>query len=301
MYKELHIEYTNPDDVTDSITLTYKLNDLDIAQRWAARLDCALKHNIPIDHPGRFYGFDSEEVGRKKAVEAINNCCEIIDAYKPGFVGRRVDENHIDQDTLNYLHDIFEQFHGTLNTPHKFYIEAPDEVKRALAQLNLEVHRCEGFVVGSERKMLPAHMVTYYGLEKGSKFTLKTEDYEHFTDFYQFGTVYLLYTEVGKTLQDLALDHDEHAHEDAYKPFRHYSADFIVRMYSMSHQSWLKFRKIYKKHYDENKEYYLNKGYDYSHPYNRPGNIPLATLTKQYPSLMDDLAKRQWVKTVALT
>lgn len=300
MYTELHIEYSDRSNQIKPLTIKYQLNDLPVTQRWAERLNYALTNNIPIDNPGRFYGFDSLDVEREKAVNAINQCCEIIDSYKPGFVERRVDKNKIEQDTLNYLHNIFEQYHGTLNTPHKFFINAPDEVKKALAQLNLEVHRCEGLVDGSVRKMLPSHMVTYYGLEKNENFVLELEDYEHFTDFFEFGTVYLLYAEIGKTLQDLAIDQDEHVHEDAYKPFRHYTADFVVRMYGMSHQAWLSFRKLYKKHYDEKKDYYISKGYDYSHPYNRPGNIPLAKMINAPIDVVDQLAKRQWVSSVNL-
>lgn len=300
MYTELHLEYASHDPNISPLTIRYKLTNLPVTQRWADRLHTAISMNIPIDNPGRFYGFDPIEIERKNAVNAINQCCDIIDAYRPGFVERRVKESNIEQDTLNYLHNIFEQYHGTLNKPHEFFINAPESVKQALAQLNIEVHRCESMAKGSVRQLLPTHMVTYYGLEKNNQFLLELEDYEHFTDFTEFGTVYLLYAEIGKTLQDLAIDQDVHVHEDAYKPFRHYTADFVIRMYSTSHQSWLKFRKLYKKHYDENKDYYLSKGYDYSHPYNRPGNIPLAKIINCPMDIMQKLAIRQWVKSVRL-
>lgn len=300
MYKELHIEYVSPADSVSPLTLRYKLNDFPIVKRWADRLTTALDLDIPIDDPQRFYGFDDIETERLRAVTAINNCCEIIDNYAPGMVDRRVDLNHIDQDTLNYLHNIFEVYHGTLNTSHDFFKAAPEEVKKALAQLNLEVHRCEGLADNTVRKMLPTHMVTYYGLEKNEKFTLEMDDYQHFTDMFEFGTVYLLYTEIGKTLQDLAIDNDHHVQPNAYKPFRHYSADFVVRMYGLSHQTWASLRKLYKKHYDENEAYYIGHGYNYSHPYNRPGNIPLAKLIPTAVDVVKELANRQCVNSVKL-
>lgn len=300
MYKELHIEYVSPTDDVRPITLRYKLNDFPIVNRWTDRLATALDLNIPIDHPGRFYGFDDVGTERIRAVTAINSCCEIIDDYAPGMIGRRIDVNHIDQDTLNYLHNIFEVYHGTLNTPHKFFIDAPESVRQALAQLNLEVHRCESMAEGTIRKMLPTHMVTYYGLGKNEEFTLEIDDYQHFTDMFEFGTLYLLYTEIGKTLQDLAIDDDHHVQPEAYKPFRHYSADFVVRMYGMSSQTWTSMRRLYKKHFDENESYYLSKGLDYSHPYNRPGNIPLAKLIATPINVIKELAKRQYVKSVKL-
>ena len=300
MYTELHIEYTSPTNDVGPLTLKYKLNNFPVVQRWANRLVEALERNITIDDPNRFYGFDDLETERLRAVTAINKCCEIIDEYKPGFVGRRIDLNNIDQDTLNYLHNIFEVYHGTLNTPHEFFLSAPDEVKKALAQLNLEVHRCESLAEGSVRRMLPTHIVTYYGLEKSEEFTLELDDYQHFTDMFEPGTLYLLYTEIGKTLQDLAIDDDHHVQPDAYKPFRHYSADFVVRMYGLSHQTWLNMRKLYKKHYDANEQYYLDRGLNYSHPYNRPGNIPLGKLIHMPMNIVEELAKRQNVNSVKI-
>jgi hypothetical protein len=300
MYRELHIEYASPTDEISPLTLRYKLNDFPVVTRWASRLTQALELNIPIDDPRRFYGFDDIATEKLKAVTAINKCCEIIDDYAPGMVGRRVNLNHIDQDTLNYLHNIFEVYHGTLNTPHEFFNNAPDEVKKALAQLNLEVHRCEGLAEGTVRKQLPTHMVTYYGLEKSTEFTLELEDYQYFTDMFEFGTVYLLYTEIGKTLQDMAIDNDHHMQPTAYKPFRHYSADFVVRMFGISPQTLSTMRKLYKKHYDENESYYLSTGLDYSHPYNRPGNIPLAKLMPTPIDVIKELTKRQLVNSVKL-
>ena len=301
MYRELHIEYSDPTYFLDPITVRYKLNEYPIVQKWANRLAEALDKNYSIDDPERFIGFNDFITDRKNAVTDINACCEIIDNYSPGFVGRRVDENNIDQDTLNYLHNIFEIYHGTLNTPHQFFIDAPAEVKWALAQLNIEVHRCESFVDGN-RKPLPRHTVTYFAMEKSQEYTYAIEDYQYFNDMIEFGTVYLLYTEIGKTLQDMAIDNDQHMQPTAYKPYRHYSADFVVRFYNTSHETWINNRKKYKKYYDTNSIYFLNHGYDYSHPYNRPGDIPLAKIipNPQIPNIVDMIAKRQHVSSVKL-
>lgn len=276
MYETLSIEYSSATGNCEPLTLNFEINKTPIAQKWAELLDYSIKH-YEIDDPERMYGFNDEETERKNAIRAINDCVDTINNYRPGFVLRRIEED-IDQDTLNYLHHIFEVYHGMLNEPHEFFQEAPKEVQRALGRLNLEVHRCEAMAAGTVRKMLPTQFVTYYDMPRGPEFrTLDLEDYEHFTDFYEFGTVYLLYVEIGKTLQDLSIDDDHHISAEAYKPFRHYASDFVIRYFSSSHQSWLDFKKIFRKHYEENKEFYDSR-YDYSHPYNRPGNIPLAKL-----------------------
>jgi hypothetical protein len=207
------------------------------------------------------------------------------------------------QDDLNYLHHIFEVYHGMLNEPHEFFISAPVNVQRALGQLNLEVHRCEAMAEGTVRKMMPTHLVTYYDQPRGPGIrTLEDDDYEHFTDHVEFGTVYLLYVEIGKTLQDMAIDDDHHIGDEAYKPFRHYASDFVIRYFGTKTETVNNFRKMYKKHYDENKEFYDSR-YDYGHIYNRPGNIPLAKLqTHLSPEqVITEIQKRQFVSSVTLT
>jgi len=293
----MHVTYSGEDD----LTLTYNINETSIAQRWATLLDEAIQ-KYTIDDPRRLYGFDSLDEERQKAVNAINKCVDTINNYKPGFVERRM-TTQLHQDDLNYLHHIFEVYHGMLNEPHEFFVEAPKEVRQALGQLNLEVHRCESMAEGTVRKMLPGHFVTYYDQPRGPGVrTLEDEDYEHFTEFVEFGTVYLLYVEIGKTLQDMALDNDDHIGDEAYKPFRHYASDFIIRYWGMPVESINKYHKLYKQHYDENKEFYDSR-YNYSHIYNRPGNIPLAKLQTHLSPIevVTEIQKRQFVSSVKLT
>ena len=297
MYKKLHVTYSGKDD----LTLTYNINDTSIAQRWAKLLAESIE-KYSIDDPERLYGFDTEALERQRAVDAINKCVDTINDYKPGFVERRMTSELI-QDDLNYLHHIFEVYHGMLNEPHEFYLAAPTEVRKALGQLNLEVHRCEVMSKGTIRKMLPTHLVTYYDMPRGPEHRLLEDaDYEHFTDFYEFGTVYLLYVEIGKTLQDMSIDNDDHISDEAYKPFRNYASDFVIRYFGTSHETWNNYRKLFRKHYEENQDFY-DARYNYSHIYNRPGNIPLAKLqTHLSPEeVVTEIQKRQFVSNIELS
>jgi hypothetical protein len=297
MYKKLHVTYSGKDD----LTLTYNINDTSIAQRWAKLLAESIE-KYSIDDPERLYGFDTEALERQRAVDAINKCVDTINDYKPGFVERRMTSELI-QDDLNYLHHIFEVYHGMLNEPHEFYLAAPTEVQQALGQLNIEVHRCEAMAKGTVRKMLPTHLVTYYDMPRGPEHRLLEDaDYEHFTDFYEFGTVYLLYVEIGKTLQDMSIDNDDHISDEAYKPFRNYASDFVIRYFGTSHETWNNYRKLFRKHYEENQDFY-DARYNYSHIYNRPGNIPLAKLqTHLSPEeVVTEIQKRQFVSNIELS
>lgn len=295
MYSELHIEYSDPNQKLEPITLRYKIRDTGIAQRWAAKVETCIK-SYEIDDPKRFYGFDDYVTEKQRAITAINRCCDIIDEYQP-IVNRRISDP-VDQDTLNYLHHIFEVYHGLLDQPHEFFIGAPEIVQKALAQLNIEVHRCESFVNESSRRVMPRHIVTWFGMDRHTE--LRPEDYDHFTDFYRPGTVYLLYVEIGKTLEDLAIDNDQYIAPEAYKPFRHYTGDFVVRFFGTSTETWKENRKNITNYYEKHKEFFESRGLPLSHPHNRPGYIPLADIIPSIPDPIAEIRKRQHVSMVKI-
>ena len=296
MYKQIHIEYNSPTKDLEPITLKYNLLDTPPALRWVDKVEECLSKNYVIDEPTRFYGFDDYNTEKNRAITSINECIKTINNYQPNFITRHVTDD-VDQDTLNYLHHIFEVYHGLLDQPHDFYIGAPDNVQKALSQLNIEVHRCESFVGGSGRKIMPRHIVTWFQMNRNSE--LQPDDYVYFTDYYEFGTIYILYVEIGKTLEDLATDNDQYIGEDAYKPFRHYTGDFVVRFFGTTPETYKQNRIKMKNYYDKNREFFDSKGLPLTHPYNRPGNIPVAKLATMNFN-MEDLRKRQMVTKVTL-
>lgn len=297
MYKELHITYSDPKFILDPVTLKYKIQPTNIAQKWANRVAECLNKNYDIDDPYRFYGFNNYEIEKNKAILDINTCIDTINNYTNNFVERRVSDP-IDQDTLNYLHHIFEVYHGMLNKPHDFFVTAPKEVQKALAQLNIEVHRCELFVENKGRKLAPRHVITYFSMPRNEM--LADEDYIHFTDFFEFGSIYLLYTEIGKTLEDLSKDDDQYISDEAYKPFRYFTADFMVTFFTTSNEFRNKNRMQMKKYYDRHKCFFDQRNLPLHHPYNKPGSIPVASLLPTHVNIVEEVSKRQLVSKIAL-
>jgi hypothetical protein len=210
MFTQLEIEYANPYQLDDTYNLTFNLRQHSVVDRWVNKVLIAQK-KFSIDDPGRFYGFNSIEQQRKTALNKINQTIAIINNFKP--VIQRTLSDVSDQDTLNYLHHIFEVYHGLLdNQTSDFWLQSPPEVHCALADLNIQVHECE-FV---SRNVInkPTHAVTWYNLPKIGMLT--DAEYSLFEPESKCGTVYLLYTEIGKTLEDLAQDNDRYIHEDAF-------------------------------------------------------------------------------------
>lgn len=287
----LCIEYADPANHSDSITVRYRLRDNSMVPLWVNRMNKAFRESL-IDDPYRFSGFDTLENEKQNIIKELGLCVDTINGHE-NIVDRKLSVVE-DFDTLNYLHHIFEVYHGLLDQQtHPFFVSAPDAVKKALANLNILVHRAESIA----RNNKPRHVVTYYSLPKIHK--LRPEHYDLFTDVFSFGTVYLNYTEIGKTLEDLAIDHDAYIGEDAFKPYKFFNADFTVLFYNSDLDLVMKKREAVRKFYLANSKFFLDKGYYPEHPHLRMGMIPLADLDSHGQELVQLLKHRQFVKSVS--
>jgi hypothetical protein len=119
----LHIELSN------DYTLDFKIHNTPIADLWLERME--LRHSYAIDHPDRFYGFDSQEQEIARAEKMIQDCIVTINDYQP--IIEREFTSVYDQDCLNYLHNIFERYHGLLNQQKTiWWLRAPQSARTAL-------------------------------------------------------------------------------------------------------------------------------------------------------------------------
>jgi hypothetical protein len=185
-----------------------------------------------------------------------------------------------DQDSLNYWHHVFEIYHGLLDNQPEGRALIP-----VLADLNIAVHRCESVARGAD----PRHVVTWFGLPKLN--CLQDDDYGYFEDEWRPGTVFVNYAEIGKTLEDLAVDRDEYIGQNAFQPFRHYSADFVVRFYGQSSQQAQERRNLVDTYYHNNRE--LFGPWQASFALGAP---PVADVVSSVDPAQ--LESRQWVRSV---
>ena len=280
-------------ELAHELTLQFQILDTALARMWLDRM--ALRDQYPLDHPGRFYGFNSREQEQDRALSKINNTIEIINSYQH-IVDRKLSTLK-DQDTLNYLHSIFERYHGLLDhQDQEFFVTAPAEIKRALAELNVDVHRCESTARGNQ----PRFVCTWYGLPKTE--ILSTELIEQYGTLNpKFGSVCLNYCEIGKTLEDLTQDRDNYISDKAFRPFGWYSADFNVRLHEDTAARVTE--KIFKmqQYYLEHQTFFYNRGYEtFQDPRLLPYRFPVAELieTMSRDRLLIEIQKRQLVTQV---
>jgi hypothetical protein len=282
MFTKLHIEYANPADLHDSIMVQYHLRDNPVVARWVKKVMLA-QQQYEIDDPARFYGFGSIKDQQHNALEKINRCITTIKLYYPEVTGQYV-ADVADQDLLNYWHFIFETYHGLLDKQQA----SNTALRPVLADLNICVHRCESVARGAE----PRHVVTWYGLPKTD--VLDLADYDQVQYTWGAGTVFLNYAEIGKTLEDLAFDNDQYIRSGAFQPFRHYSADFVVRFYEQTPEQAAEKRAIIDAYYRSQRAVFGEWQSCY-----RPGAVAVADIVDPVP--FKELETRQYIKSVLFT
>jgi len=273
-----------------SMELKFRIRSTALAELWLERMQ--QRHQYPLDHPDRFYGFNDPAKERSRAVNMIQNCIDIINNHK-----RIIDrEFEYTQDCLNYLHNIFEKYHGLLDQQTSdYWMTAPNDVRTALADLNLAVHRCEHATKSNTQRIV----CTWYGLPKTHYLSAELQR-EYGETTIKFGTVYLNYCEIGKTVEDLTFDNDTYISDQAFRPFSHYSADFKIAFYDRdSTENYLQIQNYIEQHSD----FFLAKGI--TSVYNiqaQPLYFPVADLESSVDQthLIQQISTQQFVREIKI-
>ena len=274
----------------DNFELRFRIRSNPLAQLWLERMHS--RHAWPMDNPDRFYGFGTSKQEQDRAVDMIQQCIDTINSYQH-IIDR---EFEYTQDCLNYLHNIFERYHGLLDQQtSEYWHSAPSTVKQALANLNLAVHRCETAMAAP----YPRFVCTWFGMPKTQQLDVETIQ-THGELRIKFGTVYLNYCEIGKTVEDLAQDNDIYISHDAFRPFGHYSADFNVAFYNQDlNKKFFNMQQYIEKH----QEFFLAHGIETVYNVQaQPLRFPVADLeyTGTQQQLITQIRSRQLVREVTV-
>ena len=282
-------------DLVD-LSLQFRVLPTPMTKLWLERMD--QRHQWPLDDPGRFYGFNTQQQDEQLALAKIQECVQGINDWQP-LINRTLHTVH-DQDTLNYLHNLFEQWHGLLDQHpvHPVYGNIPNEVRRHLANLNIAVHRCESTARGNR----PRFVCTWFGMPKTK--TLPVEVMNEFGTLNpKFGSVCLNYAEIGKTLEDLTQDRDNYISDDAFLPFNHYSADFNVRMHEETADYVADKLVRMQAYYNQHREFFFEQGFvTFQDPRLLPLRFPVAELIETMPrhELLTNIGQQQKITQVTL-
>lgn len=291
MNDKCYITLISPTNPSKKLVLEFDLFPIDIASRWKGLVKLAQTSGYSIDDPKRFYGLKDKSQDINDTVDKINQICNVINSHSPIIDRKLTDIN--DQDTLNYLHHIFEIKHGLLDCQtHNFWLTAPKQVQQALADLNIQIHKLESL----QRKNLPRFVVTYFGLPKTHK--LRNEDFNYMTNDYVLGGLYLNYVEIGKTLEDLMKDNDKYIDDDAFKPWEYFSADFKVMLTNSNTIESRIEKQQCLEYFRLNREFFELRGYKEFDPRLRPGAVHIGQMRYRNADIINDIAEHQFVQSV---
>ena len=274
----------------DSFELAFEIESTPLAELWLEKMH--RRHQWPLDDSARFYGFNDHATEVAIAEQDLKSCIDTINSYQP--IIQKKFTNIDDQDLLNYLHNIFERYHGLLDQQNTdWWRSAPPSVRQALANLNIAVHRAETVSRGNR----PRFVCTWFGMPKKEQFTKEVIE-QHGRLDYEFGGVYVNYVEIGKTLEDLSIDDDQWIGDDAFKPFLHYSADFSVRFYDEMADL-----DCVSRYYNQHRDFFEARGIFSADDYRaRPYRFKVASLRSSLSNehILTEMSKNQLITDIYL-
>ena len=247
-----------------TLELVFDILDTSIAERWAEEI----AKNYPLNETERFKNFPNNGKDTEFFIKKLQDRVDIVNNYKPNTISHKV---AVDQEILNYLHRFFENLRGHIEQGTEFFNSAPSHVQNAIEEFNVYIHELESHYNNKDN---PEIICTY---KNRPRIELLEEDYNQFKVKSEFGTVYINYCEVGKTLIDVFKDQDQHISRSNIRPLNHYSADFIVRFYKEKPDEF--YEQGLKKFY----EWYNKQNFNFKHL--SLGYIPVAKLNLQESKL----------------
>jgi hypothetical protein len=269
--QSVKVTLRNPLDKQDFLDYYITPNDTQLAKDWISALEVLLKSKKLLEKNFCFMGFSKTARTLNYLCQELNQAVFQINMFNTtriwethglkSFViedyytedsvrfgseypiavgGSDVNQLGLDikHEVMNRLHNYFEHLQGTVENLSPYYKLADHETKYAIRQLNIICHEMENLVL-SQRKLItapkwqrPSQITTFLHADR---YELRDEHRERFvTNGYnrKFGTVYMHWAQIGKTLFEVF--RDEHAPKldqttcDAITQLQYYSGEFDV-------------------------------------------------------------------------
>lgn len=262
-FSDLTVRLSKSQNYCETFDLNFKLVPSPFLDKWIDRFLHAQQRQDPISEPWAFYNLN-QDWNEERVVQFINEKIEYCNSRVPNMFTKQLSSVK-DQDCLNYIHSVFELEHGQLDKWQTNPRVADASVRNALSHINQTVHRAES--LGQN----PRIRCVWFDLPKTERFT--SQDYKLFTNKVDFGGVYTLYADVGKNVESLSRDNDNHHHD--FVPNLHYSSDFLITFYDTD---GVKQKQLYDNYVKDNTNYFTSLGYDANDVRLTTGRIKIAQL-----------------------
>ena len=261
------LRLSKKDDHGNYFDLKFKLLTNKFVPKWVDRVLEAQQNQYPISEPWAMYNLNSD-FNDEFIKENINRLINEVDREHKLF-GIQI-EDIKNQDLLNKIHAIFEETHGALDEwkTNPIFKNKSEMFRKNLSEINQLVHACES--VGGTPKI----RIVWFDLPKTKLFN--DSDYKLFTNKRKFGSLYHLYSDVGKNIESLTEDSDDHHH--GVVPNLHYSSDCVCYFHEDSEDEVMHMEREQKKYIERNVNYLKEKGYAVDDKRLTTGRIEIARL-----------------------
>jgi hypothetical protein len=250
------------------------LNDNPFVHKWVKELQWCLD-NCEFNQQEAFSSLLTSDESR----QILTNACITINKYLKNFIDIKPNEDS--QEYFNYLHSKFEQLNGKFGKPTRLFAVANSELKSAIRNLNLFVHRVERSKLNDRDFYISFHK------DKYRRFLLAENDYQFFEFKSPPGTLFLHYAELGKEFINL------------YEDKLDLSYPGFANLHYYSGEASLIFKE-YDCFADNNYLMWLtNNGID---PYNKTlghGKLPLGSVDN-IDSAMNSIDKHRYINKILI-
>jgi hypothetical protein len=187
-------------------------------ERWCKLLErtyavCSINQQDSFSHAL------TESQAKARLSAAINTINRFL---KHDFVPVADEQSWDSKDWYNQLHICFEKLSGEFGKPTKLFQLAPTDVKAAIRDLNFYVHRLEQRPYSDCRPWF-----VIFDKECYTRQDLEPQDYALFDHQVSVGTVFINYSELGKTYHDIYVDGLPIDYA-GIKNSHYYSAEFAI-------------------------------------------------------------------------
>ncbi len=270
---KFYVEFKNN---IDELTLEFETYDTPIAQKWAEELKALVLRNPNLKENNRLYQFP-DQWKLEDIVAELKDRADKINNYK-FYIPETIDLS-INQELLNQLHKYFEEMRGGILNPGEYYLSAPDDIKVAIEDYNVLIHRTEDTLNAAVRGInRPRIVITF---QDRKRYELEEEDYDHFSLDIKFGEVYINYCEVGKPLWDVFKDNDKVVGDQNIRPLKWYSADMLIYFFNGGYRNRI---DSFWSWWDNNQAQLSSLGFTKNDKKLSIGHIPVAKLITDFPN-----------------
>ena len=240
-------------------------NKTSIAKKWFAALEDILKANLALEKNFCWVGFPNTPRQLPYLCNLLNYYIEVINSYsKSGgwesayfieekYFPETVEQNgELNQPLMNSIHHHFEILQGQVWNISPWFLEANDDVRYAIRQINNLCHEIEILVKAKQtysldhERVSPASIMSFLN---APRFELAKEDYEHFTLDRGIGKVFMHYCQTGKIHWEAFVDNDAKIDRSNINGLRYYSGEFNIEWgptYNDGFDWWVAKKESYK-------------------------------------------------------